>query len=186
MSIEQTNQLLLLILNSTLMAMLSAGLLGGAGLRLRSLSGQVNRVQRRYQQMMHHLEQDDISVDRARLTVALKKNRGDRQRLSNQYLWSRLGMLLFHGALLVFGMSLLALALRSLLSFDKLVSIALVLFTLGAAGLLTGIGCTLRDFVQGSRDDNLNCGPLVKARHRFSKKSSDSALHTLLPSSFVF
>ncbi len=53
MSIEQTNQLILLILNSVLMTLLSAALLGGAWLRQNMLSQQLVQVQRRYQQMTH-------------------------------------------------------------------------------------------------------------------------------------
>ncbi len=59
-------------------------------------------------------------------------------------------MLTLHIALLIFGISLFALALRSLLSFDGLISTALFLFTLGSAGLLAGAGCILIDLVQGN------------------------------------
>ncbi len=59
-------------------------------------------------------------------------------------------MLTLHVALLIFGVSLFALALRSLLSFDGLISTALFLFTLGSAGLLAGTGCILIDLVQGN------------------------------------
>lgn len=84
----------------------------------------------------------------------LKRIRSDRQRLLQQYRWSHIGMLTLHMVLLVFSVSLFALALRSLLSFDGLISTALFLFTLGAAGLLAGAGCILVDLWQGdgSRD----------------------------------
>ena len=59
-------------------------------------------------------------------------------------------MLTLHVVVLIFGVSLFALALRSLLLFDGLISTALFLFTLGSAGLLIGTGCVLVDLVQGN------------------------------------
>ena len=150
MSIEQTNQLILLILNSALMTMLCAGLLGGAWIRQRSLFAQINERRLRYRQMVHQSKQGDVVVNKVQLKRVLKQLRGDRQRLNNQYLWSKLSTLLFHGSLLLFGISLFALALRSLVSFDLLISVSLTLFTLGAAGLLAGIGCTLGDIAQAN------------------------------------
>lgn len=65
-------------------------------------------------------------------------------------------MLMLHMALLVFSFSLFALALRALFAFDALISTALVLFTLGAGGLLTGTSCVLVDLAQGnSNSDSL-------------------------------
>lgn len=87
---------------------------------------------------------------KAHLRASLKKVRDQRQRLSRQYLWSYMGMLTLHVVLMIFGVSLFALALRSLLSLDGLIPTALVLFTLGSAGLLVGTGCILIDLAQGS------------------------------------
>jgi hypothetical protein len=153
MSIEQTNQLILLILNSALMMILSAALLGGAWLRQNMLFEQLHQIRRRYQLMTQNQEtkiRADATVapgktspNQASLQSSLKKIRSDRQRLSQQYRWSHIGMLTLHMGLLLFSVSLLALALRSLLSFDGLISTALLLFTLGAAGLLAGTGCML-------------------------------------------
>jgi hypothetical protein len=145
MSIEQTNQLILLILNSVLMMLLSASLLGGAWLRQNMLSQQLQQIRLSYRLMTQ-----DSGLSQANLQAKLKKNRSDRQRLSQQYRWSHIGMLTLHMALLVFSVSLFALALRSLLSFDGLISTALFLFTLGAAGLLAGVGCILVDLWQGN------------------------------------
>lgn len=65
-------------------------------------------------------------------------------------------MLMLHMALLIFSVSLFALALRALLNFDGLISTALFLFTVGAAGLLSGTGCILIDLSQGnSQQDSL-------------------------------
>ncbi len=160
MSIEQTNQLILLILNSVLMMMLSAALLGGAWLRQNMLLQQLQRLRLRsraiatefethkFEPSASHLASSHLAA--SHLAGSLKKMRSDRQRLSNQYLWSQVGMLTLHGVLLVFSVSLLALALRSLLSFDSLISTALTLFTVGSAGLLMGTSCILMDLIQGN------------------------------------
>ena len=154
MSIEQTNQLILLMLNSVLMTLLSAALLGGAWLRQNMLSQQLGQVRRRYQQMTQcptpGIASAGLALEKSQIKANLKRLREQRQRLSNQYLWSHLGMLTLHVALLIFSVSLFALALRSLLSFDGLIATALVLFTLGSAGLLAGTGCILIDLAQGN------------------------------------
>ena len=152
MSIEQTNQLILLILNSVLMTLLSAALLGGAWLRQDTLSAQLQQVCQRYYQVTRQPQASDAyrSSDKDSLKADLKRMRDQRQRLSNQYIWSHIGMLTLHVVVLIFGVSLFALALRSLLLFDGLISTALFLFTLGSAGLLIGTGCVLVDLVQGN------------------------------------
>ncbi len=63
-------------------------------------------------------------------------------------------MLTLHTALIVFGVSLLALSLRSLFDFDSLIVISLVLFTLGSAALIAGSSCILVDLAQGSRQND--------------------------------
>ena len=157
MSIEQTNQLILLILNSVLMTLLSAALLGGAWLRQNTLSAQLQQVCRRYYQMTHRPQTAETYLSNSEkdsLKADLKRMRDQRQRLSNQYIWSHVGMLTLHVVVLIFGVSLFALALRSLLLFDGLISTALFLFTLGSAGLLAGTGCILIDLVQGDTGGN--------------------------------
>lgn len=186
MSIEQTNQLILLILNSVLMMLLSAALLGGAWLRQNMLSQQLHQLRLSHRAITQGFERHGnpsrsemkrsgkygvapsgretsgldphgadaseagLNTELHKTKASLKQIRSDRQRLSNQYLWSHIGMLMLHWVLLVFGVSLLALALRSLISFDSLISTALVLFALGSAGLLAGTGCILMDLVQGN------------------------------------
>ncbi len=157
MSIEQTNQLILLILNSVLMTLLSAALLGGAWLRQNALAQQLQQVKSRYRQLTRKSETAmgswndlDVGLHKRHLKADLKKVRDRRQQLSHQYLWSHVGMLTLHGVLLLFGVSLFALALRAILSVDGLIATSLVLFTVGSAGLLAGMGCILIDLGQGN------------------------------------
>ena len=145
MSIEQTNQLILLILNSVLMTLLSAVLLGGTWLRQHALFNRLSQVRSRYHRLTNpaetfpHLEAHE-----------LKKTREHRQQLTYQYHWSRVGLLALHVSLLVFGASVFALALRSLISFDAFISSALFLFMIGVACLLIGTGCLLIDLAHGN------------------------------------
>ena len=172
MSIEQTSQLISLILNSVLMTVLSAVLLGGLWLRQNALYLQLQQVQKQYRRLTHQsggLEAEavryadgaalpspsstqlKINLKRANLKRAnLKKIRDRRQKLMGQYRWSYTSMLILHAVLLTFGISLLALSLRSLFLIDGLISAALVLFALGVVGLIAGISCLLVDLSQGN------------------------------------
>ncbi len=155
MSIEQTNQLILLILNSALMMLLSAGLLGGAWLRQNTLLQQLHRVKLRYQKLTHSPKVSLASdLTKADIKADLKRVREHRLQLNHQYQWSHVGMLILHAALIVFGVSLLALSLRSLFSFDSLIILSLILFTLGSIGLIAGSGCILIDLAQGNRQND--------------------------------
>lgn len=177
MSIEQTNQLILLMLNSVLMTLLSSLLLGGAWLRQNTLLQQLQKMRGQspakggshYRQITGSsafnttAEPPTYSTTTTHrithpsgLPPELKHVRASRQQLSKQYQWSRVGMLILHTTLLTFSVSLFALSLRSLLPFDSLISAALFLFTVGAAELLIGCGCILIDFAKGNaRDESL-------------------------------
>ncbi|MFK8184618.1 MAG: hypothetical protein AB8B99_14700 [Phormidesmis sp.] len=166
MSIEQSNQLILLILNSVLMTLLSAALLGGAWLRQNALSQQLHHIRAQYQQITTPLDMRSNADSKHHVQADLKRLRGDRHRISNQYIWSRLGMVTLHTVLLTFGVSLFTLALRSLISFDSLISVALVLFTIGSGGLLAGTGCLLIDIAQGDRQSDHQSASLGQALGR--------------------
>ena len=193
MSIEQTNQLILLLLNSVLMTLLSSLLLGGAWLRQNALLQQLHKTrwQRPYEGRSHYRKLAHPSASSAlpeQLTnpitsshpselqqSELKQLRDRRQQLSEQYQWSRIGMLMLNTTLLVFSVSLFALALRSLLNFDSLISAALFLFAIGAAGLLIGTGCILIDFAKGNtHNDSLGhtlANILQQLSHQWQRSS---------------
>jgi len=181
MSIEQTSQLISLILNSVLMTLLSAALIGGAWLRQNGLCLQLQQVQRQYRRLTHQQSSARISPlkangtketqERNQLRANLKKVRDRRQRLIGQYRWSYTGMLLLHAVLLAFGASLLALALRSLFPIDGLISTALVLFTLGVVGLIAGASCILIDVAQGNSGGDTLSYSLAKILAQIAQES---------------
>lgn len=166
MSIEQTSQLISLILNSVLMTLLSAIMLGGAWLRQNGLCLQLQQIQKQYRRLSHQktaevnsplrfaMEETGLVPSKDQLKRSLRQVRERRARLAGQYRWSYTGMLLLHAVLLVFGTSLLALALRSFLPIDGLISTALFLFALGVTGLIAGASCILVDLSQGDRNND--------------------------------
>ena len=145
MGIEQTNQLILLILNSVLMALLAAVLLGGTWLRQNTLFNRLSQVRSHY----HRLTNPTDSFQPPEVH-ALKKTREYKKQLTYQYHWSRIGLLALHIAVMFFGVSVLVLTLRSHIAFDSLISSALCLFMLGVACLLIGTGCLLIDLAYGN------------------------------------
>ncbi|MBE9076850.1 hypothetical protein IQ241_05995 [Romeria aff. gracilis LEGE 07310] len=141
MSIEQTNQLILLILNAILMVLLSALLLGGAWTRQQALAIELKRLRRRQLSRSQSLDKS---------LPGLKQTRQQRQQLVQRYRWTHGGMVMLHCVLLLFTASLLALALRTLFPINGLIPLSLGLFALGTVGLLLGAGCVLVDLAQGS------------------------------------
>ena len=150
MSVEQSSQLILLIMNSALMMLLSAALLGGIWLKQNALLQQLQQTSLRYQQMVR--DSQSAIENQQRVQTSLKKLRNDRTRLTHQYTWSRLSLIVLNAVLLIFGLSLFLLALRSLLAVDSLISSALFLFTLGSVGLFASMSCLFVDIVQGEGD----------------------------------
>ena len=179
MSIEQTSQLISLILNSVLMTVLAAALLGGLWLRQNSLYLQLQQVQKQYRRLTHPsngLDTEAVqSPSSAQLKINLKKAnlkkvRDHRQKLIGQYRWSYTSMLILHAVLLTFGVSLLALSLRSLFLIDGLISTALVLFSLGVIGLVAGISCLLVDLSQGNGGNDSLSYSLAKILSAIAQK----------------
>ncbi|MEO0457020.1 MAG: hypothetical protein AAF152_10645 [Cyanobacteria bacterium P01_A01_bin.114] len=140
MSIEQTNQLILLILNSVLMVFLSTLLLGGAWFRQAALGQQLDSLRRTGQERLHAPGGE----------AQLKSWRRQRHRARRQYRLAHSGMLLLYCALLMFLISLFALAVRTLILADWLVPMALGVFVCGIAGLLTGASLVLGDVYQSN------------------------------------
>lgn len=148
MSIEQTQQLILLILNTVLVALLTAVLLGVAWLRQHWLLCRLKQMRSHHRQLTH-AKRKITQVEAAEL----RKTRKYRQQIAFQYHWIRMGLASLHVAVLFFGISLLALSLRSLAAFDSLIVAALFLFNLGVASLLIGVSCLLVDLAQGNAWD---------------------------------
>ena len=88
-------------------------------------------------------------------------------------------MLLLHAVLLVFGVSLLALVLRSLFLIDGLISAALILFALGVTGLIAGATCLLIDISQGNSGGDTLSYSLAKILTQLSQQILPTAIWTM-------
>lgn len=129
MSIAQTSQLLQLLLNSALMAVVCALLWLGMSWRQSAIATQLSQLP---------------------TTVSLLH----RHRLRQQYHRHCQGLVALHWALLLSLSSSLTLGLRTLIPWDGLIQISLGLFVLSVAGLLIGLSITLDSFNSGQLAPN--------------------------------
>lgn len=144
MTIEQTSQLIQLILNSVLMVVACGVVLATLLLRYTALRQRLSSLHREYVTG----GQDDpegFSGDR-------------RKHLKNQLLCLRrqqqiayISVVLLHGAMMSFVVSSLLLSLRTLWGWGGLIQGALVLFVSGIVVLLLGVVVALADFHQSRR-----------------------------------
>lgn len=152
MSVEQTTQLIQLILNSVLMTIACALLLSRLGMRQTALE---ERLQVANRQCLDLLEagtesrSDVTSSDR--FTNRVLQAKKHLRQLQYRYRIVHYGMVANHYALLCAIASTLTLALRSLLDLEWLIPISLALFVFGVALLLMGVGLTLIDLHTADR-----------------------------------
>ncbi|MEX0269859.1 DUF2721 domain-containing protein [Leptolyngbyaceae cyanobacterium UHCC 1019] len=132
MSVEQTTQLIQLILNSVLMSVACAVVLCGLTERHAAIGDRLEDIQ---------------PEDRLNTTLDIIRNhpirRRQLRRLQQRYSISRYSVLTAYYALLFSGLSCFALALRGILDWNWLISVALGVFVFGIAALLVAIGLTL-------------------------------------------
>jgi Protein of unknown function (DUF2721) len=143
MSVEQTTQLIQLILNSVLMIVACAFVLGGLMLRRSALENRLQMTSLEYYQVLHLAY--DSQVDRLLL---LKKQL---RHLQQQIQSSRNGILALHYALMVFVASTFVLAMRTVIEGTWLISVAMTLFIAGMGILLFGVAIVLLDLHQSDR-----------------------------------
>ncbi|MDX2240945.1 MAG: DUF2721 domain-containing protein [Leptolyngbyaceae cyanobacterium bins.302] len=144
MSVEQTTQLIQLILNSVLMSVACALVLGGLTTRHAKIHQQLHNInQPEFSSEIEgwqskrgsHLHRSQISQVRNRI-----------KRLRYRYQISRYSVLSGYYALLFAIVSCFALVLRGIMNWNGLIPIALGLFVISIATLLVSIGLTLVDW----------------------------------------
>ncbi len=132
MSVEQTTQLIQLILNSVLMSVACALVLSGLTVRYVAIGDRL---------------EDSHQEDRLNINLDLARNhsmtRRQLRRLHQRHSLSRYSVLTAYYALLFSGLSCFALALRGILDWNWLISVALGVFVIGIATLLVAVGLTL-------------------------------------------
>ncbi len=142
MTVEETTQLIQLVLNSVLMVLACSFVLGGLLLRRSVLENRLQITSVEYLQILNRFEQPP-----ERLIILKKQLRYLQQRVK----FSRNGILVLYFALMLFITSTFALSMRTVLASEWLVSSAMVLFTIGIAVLLFSVAIVLLDFYQSER-----------------------------------
>ncbi|KAM3115335.1 DUF2721 domain-containing protein [Phormidesmis sp. 146-33] len=143
MSVEQTTQLIQLILNSVLMIVACAFVLGSLMLRRSALENRLQTTSLEYYQVLHlaYDSQND------RLLLLKKQLRHLQQQIQS----SRNGILALHYALMVFVASTFALAMRTVVEGTWLISVAMAFFIGGMGILLFSVAIVLLDLHQSDR-----------------------------------
>lgn len=139
MSVEQTTQLIQLILNSALMLAIAVGWWGVMWLRHSTLVSQIQAHQRR----THRLAADGLLN-----SDLLTSRRQQRYHLQTRYRLTRHSVLIMHYVLLGLVSSLFCLSLRTLFGGEWLIPAALALFILGVTGLMLSVALALMEFYQ--------------------------------------
>ncbi|NDJ16332.1 hypothetical protein [Myxacorys almedinensis] len=148
MSVEQTTQIIQLVLNSVLMVLACAFVLGGLLLRRSVLENRLQATSIEYFQILHRLDDSRHSSNEAlqhhRLLFLKKRLR----HLQHHVKASRTSILGLYYALMVFAASVFALSLRTVFSASWLVSGAMALFMVGVAVLLASVALVVLDLHQ--------------------------------------
>ncbi len=143
MSVQQTTQLIQLILNAVLMLNAAVIVLGILMLRHSMLHNQLRSLNQTY---LTELSQVETWWDKRRLQV----NRQLHQ-LQQRYRSMEKSVLLMQCAVALFASSTFLLTLRAILSLDWLVALSLWLFIVGIGALLAGLGLALLDVQRTGR-----------------------------------
>ena len=143
MSVEQTTQLIQLILNSVLMIVACAFILAGLLLRRSALEHRLQTTSLEYYQVLHlaYKSQGD------RLLLIKKQLR----HLQQQVKLAQKGTIAIHYAFMVFVASTFTLSLRTVLDATWLITTALALFVVGIGILLLSVTLLLLDLHQSDR-----------------------------------
>lgn len=142
MSVEQTTQLIQLVLNSVLMVTACGLVLGGLLVRYSAIESRIQSANTEY---LSIVDRQGLRGDRP---FQMKKQL---RQLQQQSKTARLGLLALHYALLVFVASTFALALRTLVNLPWLISTSLILFSAGTGVLLLGVLLVLVNLHQADR-----------------------------------
>ncbi len=161
MSIEQTTQLIQLILNGVLM--MAVGAVVWLGLLLRwvwldsllretvgeGLRDEIDKIKRWGDSRRDHFTNRPWRLEQPGDKVAYRSpmalQRSDR-RLRRRHQRATLSLLVAHGSLLLLVFSTLLLALRTLVQANWLIQLSLGVFVLGVGGVLLALGLCLTDW----------------------------------------
>lgn len=141
MSIDDTTQLIQLILNSVIMLLACACVLGGLLLRRSVIENRLQITNVEYFQMLDRVEQSN------RLSILQRQLRYLQQRVKT----ANNGILVMYYALMLFVASTFLLAIRTVVSAEWLVTASMTVFIGGVAVLLFSVAIVLLDLHQSDR-----------------------------------
>ncbi|GAB4339275.1 MAG: hypothetical protein OHK0047_29970 [Leptolyngbyaceae cyanobacterium] len=153
MSVEQTTQLIQLMLNSMLMGVVCALVLGGLTARHSTLSEEIQALQQAGVQETN------------REAVRSQVSRRQQRYFHTRYRIMGYGVMMAYYALLFSILSGFLLALRGLFGWDWLVPVALALFAIGISTLLVAVGLTLIEWHLSNRPLLDEAGNLLSMGH---------------------
>ena len=162
MTVEQTSQLIQLILNSALMMAVTLAWWGALWLRHSTISTQMQAHQRRVQRL---IQGEQLTVE------TLAYLRQQRYQLQGQQRLMRHSLLLVHYGLLAFMTSLFCLGLRVLFNANWLIAAAMFVFVLGVTGMLLSVLLTLLEFYQTSPTEE----GMARPTHRSDRSDRSTA-----------
>jgi hypothetical protein len=140
MSVEQTTQLIQLMLNSVLMGVVCALVLGGLTARHTTLSEEIQALQQASAQ--------ETNGDEVRSQVLQRRQQ---RYFHTRYRIMGYSVMMAYYALFFSILSGFLLALRALFGWDWLIPVALVLFAIGISTLLVAVGLTLVEWHLSNR-----------------------------------
>lgn len=135
MTVEQTSQLIQLILNSALMVAVCGLVLLGMLVRQGTLQQQLHWVNREYREQL--MGTAILQGDRFQLL------KNQQQELRRHYRQAQAGILIAYSALLLLLMSSFMLALRTLCNQDWLIPASMVMFAVGNGVLVLSVGMAI-------------------------------------------
>jgi hypothetical protein len=143
MTVEQTSQLIQLILNSVLMVTACVIVLGVLLVRHTAVNNRLQQMNQEYFQLLSNA----VALRGARLLQI----KAQLQHLRQRYRVSHHSLLSVYYALILLVVNTFLLALRTMVNWQGLITISLVFFTLGVGILLLSVGWALLDFRKSQR-----------------------------------
>lgn len=178
MDVEQTTQLIQLILNSVLMMNACALLLAGLLARQTSASDRVQAASREFAAAVNLSQIRNHPTFKETHQVLLKKQL---RHLHQRYRAASNNVLAIHYALLIFVGSTLMLAFRSVINLSWLIPTALGLFSIGVGILLLGVVLTLYDLHTSDRSIWQEIKELLSFGRHSNESKSGLRLHRTKP-----
>ncbi len=143
MSVEQTTQLIQLILNSVLLTVACALALGRLGIRQATVEEHLKAASRHYSDLLELRGEMEGNGKVLPLQSRLNQAKKALRQLQQRYQALHQSLLATHYAFLFAVISTFMMALRALVNADWLITLAIGLFVVSVSVLLLGVGWTL-------------------------------------------